>query len=186
MVATLFAARSLGDVKLKSVDPTENPVVDHKHLSDPLDLLVLSEGCRLANEIVLEGAGSKDIIKGSWPHHLTHHTQKDRCEWESFVKREANTCKSISPDLTPLTLSSETLADHCILGYHPAGTCKMGNDDDPTAVVDAQLRVRGVDNLRVVDASIMPTLMGGHPQMAVYAIAEKAADMIKEFAKAPA
>ena len=62
----------------------------------------------------------------------------------------------------------------------------MGKDDDPTAVVDAQLRVRGIDNLRVVDASIMPTLMGGHPQMAVYAIAEKAADMIKEFAKAPA
>lgn len=62
----------------------------------------------------------------------------------------------------------------------------MGKDDDPMAVVDLQLRVRGVDNLRVVDASIMPTLMGGHPQMAVYAIAEKAADMIKEVAKAPA
>ena len=60
----------------------------------------------------------------------------------------------------------------------------MGQDDDETAVVDAQLRVRGVDNLRVVDASIMPTLMGGHPQMAVYAIAEKAADMIKEAAAA--
>ncbi|KAF6240623.1 hypothetical protein HO173_001294 [Letharia columbiana] len=58
----------------------------------------------------------------------------------------------------------------------------MGNDDGQMAVVDAQLRVRGVDNLRVVDASIMPTLMGGHPQMAVYAIAEKAADMIKKFA----
>ena len=60
----------------------------------------------------------------------------------------------------------------------------MGNEDDPTAVVDAQLRVRGVDNLRVVDASIMPLLMGGHPQMAVYAIAEKAADMIRESAGA--
>ena len=55
----------------------------------------------------------------------------------------------------------------------------MGNDGDDMAVVDAQLRVRGVDSLRVVDASVMPVLMGGHPQMAVYAIAEKAADMIK-------
>ena len=61
----------------------------------------------------------------------------------------------------------------------------MGQDDDHMAVVDAQLRVRGVDNLRVVDASIMPTLMGGHPQMAVYGIAEKAADMIKASVKAP-
>ena len=61
----------------------------------------------------------------------------------------------------------------------------MGTDNDHMAVVDAHLRVRGVDSLRVVDASIMPTLMGGHPQMAVYAIAEKAADMIKECAKAP-
>ena len=181
MAITLFAARSLGEVTLKSADPTVNPVVDHKHLSDPLDLLVLSEGCRLANEIVLEGAGTKDVIEGSWPHHLTHHAQKDRPEWESFVKGQADTCKGVSR--LP-ALSNVTSADKFTSGYHPAGTCKMGKDNDPMAVVDAQLRVRGVENLRVVDASIMPTLMGGHPQMAVYAIAEKAADMIKEFAKA--
>lgn len=62
----------------------------------------------------------------------------------------------------------------------------MGKDDDPMAVLDAELRVRGVHNLRVVDASIMPQLMGGHPQMAVYGIAEKAADMIKASAGAAA
>ena len=83
-------------------------------------------------------------------------------------------------------MSAMPLADANISGYHPAGTCKMGKSDDDMAVVDAQLRVRGIDSLRVVDASIMPTLMGGHPQMAVYAIAEKAADMIKEAAKTPA
>lgn len=57
---------------------------------------------------------------------------------------------------------------------------KVGEDEDEEAVVDAELRVRGVDGLRVVDASVMPLLMGGHPQMAVYAIAEKAADMVKK------
>lgn len=95
MVTTLFAGRSRGEVTLESADSTKNPVVDHKHLSDPLDPLVLSEGCRLANEIVLEGARTKDVIGGSWPHHLTQHTQKDRPEWESFVEREADTCESI-------------------------------------------------------------------------------------------
>ena len=55
----------------------------------------------------------------------------------------------------------------------------MGKADDEMAVTDAELRVRGVENLRIVDASVIPTLMGGHPQMTVYAIAEKAADIIK-------
>ena len=59
----------------------------------------------------------------------------------------------------------------------------MGKIDDKTAVTDAQLRVIGVENLRIADASIIPKLMGGHPQMTVYAIAEKAADMLKESAK---
>lgn len=55
----------------------------------------------------------------------------------------------------------------------------MGKSDDDSAVVDAQLRVRGIDNLRITDASIMPLLPSGHPQMAVYAIAEKAAELMK-------
>ena len=55
----------------------------------------------------------------------------------------------------------------------------MGKDEDPMAVLDSELRVRGVSKLRVVDASVMPLLMGGHPQMACYAIGEKAADLIK-------
>ncbi|TGO36552.1 hypothetical protein BHYA_0121g00130 [Botrytis hyacinthi] len=63
-------------------------------------------------------------------------------------------------------------------GYHPAGTCKMGRPDDPLAVLDENLKVRGITGLRVADASVMPFLVEGHPQMPVYGIAEKAADLI--------
>lgn len=75
---------------------------------------------------------------------------------------------------------------HCCLRLyastlqHQVGTCKMGPSNDSEAVVDSQLMVYGVRNLRVVDASIMPTIPAGHPNAIVIMIAEKASDMIKE------
>ncbi|KIW75491.1 hypothetical protein Z517_10232 [Fonsecaea pedrosoi CBS 271.37] len=157
MITELFSPRSRGTVTLKSKDPLENPVVDCNYLADPLDMLVLSEGCRLGNEIVmnLNKVAKQEIVKGSWPSDLTHHTYTKREEWEPYVRKEATTC------------------------YHAAGTCKMGRDGDKMAVLDEKLQVRGVKGLRVADTSVMPTLHGGHTQMPAYGIGEKAADLIK-------
>ena len=93
MIVELFSPRSKGTVTLTSADPAGNPVVDHNYLADPLDLLVLSEGCRLANEIVTKGSGTKDVVKGSWPPELAaHHLYTTQDEWEAFVKENAITC----------------------------------------------------------------------------------------------
>ncbi|KAL3462423.1 hypothetical protein BJX64DRAFT_140059 [Aspergillus heterothallicus] len=156
IIAELFAPKSRGTVTLASKDPNVNPIIDCNYLADPLDVLVLSEACRYANEIVTQGAGTKDIVAGSWPSNLKHHTFKTREEWVPYVKEHATTC------------------------YHAAGTCAMGAASDPTAVLDNKLRVRGIKGLRVADCSAMPTLHGGHTQMPAYGIGERCADFIKE------
>ncbi|MBY2989703.1 GMC oxidoreductase, partial [Rhizobium leguminosarum] len=78
--------------------------------------------------------------------------------------------------------SDEALAAHCKrtvkTGYHPVGTCKMGQDSDPDAVLDSSLRVWGTRGLRVVDASLMPTIVSGNTNAAVMAAAGKAAGLI--------
>jgi choline dehydrogenase-like flavoprotein len=155
LIAELFAPKSRGCITLKSADPKDNPIVDHKYLSEELDVVVLSEACKFANEIITQGKGTKDIFDGSWPAELTHHKHTKREEWVPFVRDNATTC------------------------YHPGGTCKMGTDNDPMAVLDNELRVRGVRGLRVADTSVMPLLNQGHTQMPAYAIGEKAADLIK-------
>ncbi|KAF2006347.1 GMC oxidoreductase [Amniculicola lignicola CBS 123094] len=157
----LFNQRSRGSVTLKSKDPVDNPVVDHKYLADPLDMLVMTEGCRFANEIVMKGVGTKDVVKGSWPEELTHHTFTEREEWVPHVKQHATTC------------------------YHSSGTCAMGKDGDVNAVLDSRLRVRGVARLRVADVSSIPKVNNGHTQMVAYGIAEGAAMMIKEDSAKP-
>ncbi|KAF2670486.1 glucose-methanol-choline oxidoreductase-like protein [Microthyrium microscopicum] len=152
MFSMLLNAQSAGKVTLKSTDPLQNPQVDHDYLSDPIDELVLAEATRWAHEIVMNGPTGK-IVTGSWPAGTSHPESIEY--WRAYVRNAILTT------------------------YHPVGTCKMGAADDGLAVVDEKLRVYGVQGLRVIDASIMPRLNQGHPQMPVYGIAEKAADLIR-------
>lgn len=93
MATEFFSPRSRGYVSIKSNDPMENPIVDHNYLEDPLDLLVFSEGCRMANEIATRGIGTKDIVIGSWPRSKNHHTFTTREEWVPLIRSNADTCK---------------------------------------------------------------------------------------------
>ncbi|KAK2763738.1 hypothetical protein FQN54_009354 [Arachnomyces sp. PD_36] len=155
IVTELFSPKSRGAVTITSPDPMQKPRVDHNYLADPLDILVLAEACQLGHEIITKGAGTAEIVKGSWPKEAAHHTRTTRDSWAEYVRENA------------------------VSGFHAAGTCKMGKPDDPTAVLDHKLRVLGIENLRVADCSVMPQLNGGHTQMPAYGIGEKAADLIK-------
>ena len=156
MCCFLCGLQSRGEVKLNTTKGRDNPIVDHKYLSDKRDLLMMSEGVRFANEIVMTGEGTKDKIKGAWPPGAKHHLNKSNEDWQPFVQKYAST------------------------SYHPGGTCKMGSDDDDMAVVDSKLRVKGVKGLRVTDCSIMPTIHSGHTQMPAFGIGESAAESIRE------
>ncbi|KAM3465510.1 hypothetical protein NHJ6243_001487 [Beauveria neobassiana] len=156
IIVELFGSRSRGTVALKDANPLSAPIVDCQYLSDPLDVEVLAEACHFGNEIITQGSGTKDIVKGSWPPEAAHHTFSSREEWVPYVKNNATTC------------------------YHAAGTCRMGDLLDERTVVDHNLCVKGVKSLRVVDVSIMPILHGGHTQMPAFGIGEKAADLIKK------
>jgi choline dehydrogenase-like flavoprotein len=98
IVAELFSPRSRGNVAIKSPDPMQVPTVDHNYLADPLDVQVLAEACRFANEIMMKGEGTSNIVKGSWPPEAMHHTYTTREAWVDYVRNNATSCISfLSP-----------------------------------------------------------------------------------------
>ncbi|MEX1021328.1 MAG: GMC oxidoreductase, partial [Litorilinea sp.] len=150
LAACVLRPSSRGHITLKSPDPLAAPAIQPNYLTTPEDLSLLRTGLKLARKLAAAPAFAP--VRG--PEVRPGPTVTSDAELEAFIRQ-----------------TTETL-------YHPVGTCKMGND--PQAVVDARLRVHGVTGLRVVDASIMPTLIGGNTNAPVIMIAEKAADMIRE------
>jgi choline dehydrogenase-like flavoprotein len=142
--------KSVGEITLASADPMSKPAIKANYLSHPEDVRVMVKGLRIARRVL--AARAFDAYRGK---HLIPETElaDDDAALEAFIRARAETI------------------------YHPVGTCKMGQD--PMAVVDAELRVHGLQGLRVVDAAIMPLLVGGNTNAPVVAIAEKAADMIR-------
>ncbi len=146
----LLRPKARGCVRLSSSDPLMPPTVDPQFFGHPDDLRLTIGGLRYAREV------------------LATSPVRDMVEMELFPG--------------PGAASDEDLATHCRktvkTNYHPVGTCRMGRDSDPDAVVTPDLAVRGVAGLRIVDASIMPTIPSGNTNAPVLAIADKAADVI--------
>ena len=149
MSAVLLRPHSRGEVTLSSADPNDRPIIDPNFFEDKRDLDILLKGLKEARNIC--------SAKG----------------FEGYQSHET---------LPGIDIETEEQLRNYVLEtsqaiFHPVGTCKMGSD--AMAVVDDRLRVRGIKGLRVIDASIMPTIVSGNTNAPTIMIAEKAADMIK-------
>ena len=144
----LLRPKSRGEVTLNSADPLDDPKIDPKFLSHPDDVKDMVAGYKKMMKIM----NKEPVAKYTSKHVLRPIDLDDDEDIEKAIRETADTV------------------------YHPVGTCKMGSDD--MAVVDSSLKVHKVEGLRVVDASIMPTLIGGNTNAPTIMIGEKASDMI--------
>ena len=147
----LVHVASRGSVRLRSADPAWAPAIDAGYLTESRDVDALVRGVETAREVA-SGGPLAAVLADEFSPGGTVHRPED-------LRRSAR----------------ETLESL----YHPASSCRMGSADDDTAVVDPQLRVRGIEGLRVVDASVMPTLVRGNTNAPTMMIAERAADLIR-------
>ena len=141
---------SRGEIKLKSANPQDTVAIHQNFLTEEKDWETLRAGFDMVRDV----AHQKPLDAFRGPEIQPGPNVQSRADIDDYIKRTAWTV------------------------HHPLGTCKMGPDSDDTAVVDPQLRVRGVDGLRVVDGSVLPDLPGGNCNAPIIMMAEKASDLI--------
>jgi choline dehydrogenase len=144
----LVLPESRGSLRLRSADPLAPPLIQPNYLAAEADMAVIVQGVKIARELAATQAFAPFVGEAIQPAAAVCSDEEIR----AYIRANASTV------------------------YHPAGTCKMGGD--PLAVVDSQLRVYGVDGLRVADASIMPTIANGNTNAPAIMIGEKLAEMI--------
>lgn len=147
----LLQPESRGAVTLQGPDPETPPLIDPGYLSAEADLHRLAAGIRFAERLFATDTLRSLVGEAMAP-------------WTDGLGEEA---------------LHQHIRDHTGTLFHPVGTCRMGLADDPDAVVDPELRVRQVPGLRVVDASVMPRIIGGHTHAPAVMLAERAADLIR-------
>lgn len=152
LYAALHNAVSAGALTLTSPDPHVQPAIDYRYLSDPWDLERMRQGVRLAVRLAQHPA---------------------------FTDLSSARMSPTDADLASDAALDAWLLQNVGAGYHSAGTCKMGPASDPMAVVDQFCHVRGLEGLRVVDASVMPDVIRANTNTTVMMIAERVADWIK-------
>ncbi len=146
---------SRGTVRLASADPNDAPLIDPNYLATERDRYEMRQGLKLARALLAQPAFADFYSREDLP---GKHVQSD-AELDAFIRHDASSA------------------------YHPCGTARMGADGDERAVVDLELNFRGINNLRIVDASVIPAMPSANINACVFMIAEKAADLI--LGKAP-
>lgn len=140
-----------GEVTLNSADPLEQANINLNFFADDLDIIAMREGIRFSYDVLLKGDGFKDIVISEYPWDMPLHSDEE-------MKR--------------------AVLDRCQTAFHPCGTTRLSKNINQ-GVVDPKLKVHGIKNLRVVDASIIPVIPDCRIQNSVYMIGEKGADLIK-------
>jgi choline dehydrogenase-like flavoprotein len=157
MLPVMLRPKSRGTVRLRSPNPLDSPLIDPKYYTHPDDVKSMVEAMKFCMALARTPPMQRhkaDLFKSIVPNCKRHKPYSD--------KYLACVAQTFTPTL-----------------YHPVGTCRMGPKHDPRAVVDPQLRVKGVKRLRVVDASIMPTIISGNTNAPSIMIGERAADLIR-------